>query len=29
ERGDQNITLTKIYQISEALRVSVSDLISG
>ncbi|BCK26926.1 helix-turn-helix transcriptional regulator [Vibrio cholerae] len=28
ERGDQNITLTKIYQISEALRVSVSDLIS-
>ena len=27
ERGDQNITLTKIYQISEALRVSVSDLI--
>ncbi|EGR0581319.1 helix-turn-helix transcriptional regulator [Vibrio cholerae] len=29
ELGDQNITLTKIYQISEALRVSVSDLISG
>lgn len=28
ERGDQNITLTKIYQISDALRVSVSDLIS-
>ena len=28
ERGDQNITLTKIYQISEALRASVSDLIS-
>lgn len=28
ERGDQNITLTKVYQISEALRVSVSDLIS-
>ncbi|MBS7348683.1 MAG: helix-turn-helix transcriptional regulator [Comamonas sp.] len=28
ERGDQNITLTKIYQISKALRVSVSDLIS-
>ncbi|EPN4479196.1 helix-turn-helix domain-containing protein [Vibrio cholerae] len=28
ERGDQNITLTKIYQISEALEVSVSDLIS-
>lgn len=28
ERGDQNITLTKIYQISEALGVSVSDLIS-
>ncbi|MDH0450852.1 helix-turn-helix transcriptional regulator [Shewanella sp. GD04112] len=28
ERGDQNITLTKIYQISEALMVSVSDLIS-
>lgn len=28
ERGDQNITLTKIYQISEALKVSVSDLIS-
>lgn len=28
ERGDQNITLTKIYQISEALKVPVSNLIS-
>jgi transcriptional regulator with XRE-family HTH domain len=28
ERGDQNITLTKIYQISEALRVSVKMLLA-
>jgi len=29
ERGDQNITLTKIYQISEALKVPISNLISN
>jgi transcriptional regulator with XRE-family HTH domain len=28
ERGDQNITLTKTYQISEALRVSVKMLLA-
>lgn len=28
ERGDQNITLTKIYQISDALGVSAAELIS-
>lgn len=28
ERGDQNITLTKIYQIADALEVPVINLIS-
>jgi transcriptional regulator with XRE-family HTH domain len=27
ERGDQNVTLTKIYQIAEALNVDAGDLI--
>lgn len=26
ERGEKNITLTKIYQISEALSIDISDL---
>ncbi|PVZ66769.1 helix-turn-helix domain-containing protein [Pelagibaculum spongiae] len=28
ERGDQNITLTKLYQIASALEVSAKDLLS-
>lgn len=26
ERGEKNVTLTKVYQISEALNIEVSDL---
>jgi len=29
ERGDQNVTLTKIHQIADALGVSLTMLISG